>query len=428
MKLIYLTSEYGGRIGVSIQYSHRFYFKGAQPPNDKLITLDLPGLSVNYYTYIISWLRSNEKQENEYSRREINEFPENVWRETVLDDYIEAGNFHETVWYIPQKFPSSAFADFGNKWLDDARKKLDNALQNKSGVPRINAFGEIKDFLERIYFVMDKTPGNLAIEIQNMKTEIDRETWKNITKETDDIGEWIKTANDFNSDIARREVIDQIVGAIVKRRLSSEEIFKLLHRFNQNLRNSAEYYNTYFWTTLAPFIKFEQNVMNRTIDLTEAVEEKVLFNWNLLNAKRVGSIQHNRNALIIKDKLNGLPKTYVSGERKLKFQIQKNGGKLEKFGCVLTIASAEEKSSIQPALLEVEKIDALANLNIEQALEKIAHLNLPPNHLIFRTATRAKTDPKQARVFADLLIELLVGVDADIARNLARAQAQGNRR
>lgn len=428
MKLIYLTNEYGGRICVNVQYSYRFYFEGAQPPNQTLITLDLPNLYMASYSYVMSWLKSYRGLEAEQTRREINEFPETVWRETVLDDYLEAENFHETVWQIFHRFSSADFAEFGNKWLDSAKEKLNNAVQNEIGTQRIQAFNEIKSFLERVYFVMDKTPQNLAQEIQNMQTAIDRASWENIKKQTDEIAEWIKTANRFSSDVARRDAVVEIVGEIAKRRLSSNEILKFLHKFNQNLRNAAGYYDNYFWTTLAPALRLEQNVINKTIDLTEAVEEKVLLNWNLLNAKRVGQISHNRNALVIKDKQTGLPKMYVSGERKLKFQIQKHGGKLEKFGCVLKIASAEERSSIQPALLEVEKIDALANLNVEQALEKIAHLNLPPNHLIFHVAERAKTDPKQARILADLIIEILIGVDADIARRLARAQAQGNRR
>ena len=90
--------------------------------------------------------------------------------------------------------------------------------------------------------------------------------------------------------------------------------------------------------------------------------------------------------------------------------------------------TSQDDSSIYPALLEVETIDALANLNPNDALKKAEHLNLPSDHLIYEIAEKAKTDKRQSRVLADLLIELLVGVDADIARRLARSQSVGNRR
>jgi hypothetical protein len=47
---------------------------------------------------------------------------------------------------------------------------------------------------------------------------------------------------------------------------------------------------------------------------------------------------------------------------------------------------------------------------------------------VFATAKRVADDPRYGRVLADLLIELLVGIDSDVARRLARAKARGNRR
>lgn len=430
MKIILLTQDYGERVCVRVQYNHQLYFNGRQPAVNRLILLDLPGLHEYSANAVLQWLKQNGGESfiaNALSpRREISEFAENLWREAVLDDYIEAFNYSETVYYLYQHFPAESFAAFGDKWLNATQHKLETALQKETGIPRIRAFNEVKDFLERIYRVMDKTPQRLTTEIEEMRETIDRARFSEVRTQSANLEDWIAAANNFETEAVRQEAVNLIAVEIVRRRVDSKEIYRLLQKFGVNLQNSTRYYGNSFWTRIAPFLKLEQNTVGQTIDLTEAVEEKVPYGWELLNAKRVGSIAHNRNALVIKNRY-GAPQVYVSGERKLKFQIQRNGGSLQKFGCTLTVG-AKDQASIHPALLEVEKIDALANLDVEQALEKVAHLNLPPDHLIFYAAQKAKTDAKQSRVLADLLIELLVGVDADIARHLARAQSRGNRR
>lgn len=432
MKLIFLTNSYGGRIGINIEYRYRIYFDGKQPESGKLVTVELPGLTAYSVDSVLSWLKKNSNSESSLSkvfskRREISEFSENLWRETVLDDYIECENFNETIWNIAQQFPAEDYASFGDKWITSAQEKLNRAVQKESGIPRISAFKEIQKYLERVYFVMDKSPYCLTNEIEKMQSVIDRTKFDEITNNSENLSDWIDVSNTLQTETARQTALNFIAEVIVKRRLESKEIYNLLHKFGLQLRNSTGYYGSRFWEKLSPYLKFEQNIFGKEIDITEAVEEKVLFNWDLLNAERVGTISHNRNALVIRDKRTNRAQIYISGERKLKFQVQNHGGTFEKFGCNLRM-SPQDSSSIHPALLEVEKIDALANLNPVVALEKAAHLNLPKNHPVYYIAEKAKTDKRQSRVLADLLIELLIGVDADIARNLARKQSVGNRR
>lgn len=428
MKLIYLTSIYGGRVSIYVQYSHRVYFEGVQPPDNTLILLDLPNLKSAEYDNVLAWLKENNQARTD-SRREINEFPDGCWQKAVLDDYLEAENYNDTIWQLYNHFLAEDFDKFGDKWISFAQMTLKNAVQKEVGVPRIEAFDEIRNKIERVYYVLDKIPHRLNVEIENMRRDIENAKFAEIKNQTDDLKEWIKLAGTFKSHWSIQTALDEIGSEFKNRRLSSEEILSLLKNFGSQLRQSTSYPTHPFWSSVAPLIRLEQNLTSEEVDITETVEEKAVISWDLLDGKRVGTIIPGRNVLAGKYQDGfSTEKLYVSGERKLKFQVQQKGGKLEKFGCTLTMESQEETKSIQPALLEVEKIDALANLNIDQALEKIAHLNLPKNHIVYYTAEKAKTDPRQARVLSDLLIELLVGVDADIARNLARAQSRGNRK
>jgi hypothetical protein len=93
-----------------------------------------------------------------------------------------------------------------------------------------------------------------------------------------------------------------------------------------------------------------------------------------------------------------------------------------------TLLVAKSESSATTALLEVDRLDTLAHVDPRQALAAVEDRDLPQNHPVFLAAEAAEVDPRQSRVLADLLIELVVGIDADIARDLARQQARANRR
>ncbi len=124
----------------------------------------------------------------------------------------------------------------------------------------------------------------------------------------------------------------------------------------------------------------------------------------------------------------GRVKYYIRAERKLKFRIQKAGGSVRKYGCELVMQSKAGGKSLGPKLLEIERLDTLANIDPAQAIAAVEELNLPQNHPAREAAARASSDYRQRRILADLLIEERFGIDADIARHLARSQARGNRR
>ena len=81
---------------------------------------------------------------------------------------------------------------------------------------------------------------------------------------------------------------------------------------------------------------------------------------------------------------------------------------------------------MQAALLRVDEIDSLAQLAPERAVALLG--DLAPTPPITEALAHAPSDPRWRRVLSDLLIERIVGIDADVARRLARAEASANRR
>ena len=147
------------------------------------------------------------------------------------------------------------------------------------------------------------------------------------------------------------------------------------------------------------------------------------MSWDVWKARRIGPVKIGRSALVLSD---GKRTTYVRGERKLKHTIKNRGGSIRRWNNTLTIA-AKDASSVHVALLRVDEIDSLAQLSPARAVALVPE-PLPATHPISTALAQAVDDPRWRRILADLLIERLVGIDADVARRLARAEARANRR
>jgi hypothetical protein len=182
-------------------------------------------------------------------------------------------------------------------------------------------------------------------------------------------------------------------------------------------------YAPLFWTAIQHHVPLPANVTGEKIDIAAAREVTVPLTWDTYKAKRVGTIKLGRAALMVYVNNHWL---YVRGERKLLHQIRARGGSLKKWGCTLTVGGKQEGSAHEK-LLEVDRIDTLAQVDPKGAA-RLAGEDLPQTHPIATALAHAAGDPKWRRILADLLIEKLVGIDADVARRLARGEARANRR
>lgn len=195
-----------------------------------------------------------------------------------------------------------------------------------------------------------------------------------------------------------------------------QQVLQQIRRSTRLAKRS--WYCSPFWERLKDVVRLEPNVHGETIDISAAEEDVVWLNWHVLEARRVGRIVPGRTALVLR---NGAQRTltFIAGQRRLKFQVARAGGQLKRMGNTL-VAKPKGVSGLHQALLEIEMLDTLANLNPQQALAQLDQA-LPDDHPAVIAARAASTDPRQARILADMLIEMRTGIDANVARRLVRA-------
>lgn len=269
------------------------------------------------------------------------------------------------------------------------------------------------------------SPAVPSWEIAREVERLDGARWQAARAEGVDLERWIAVAAKLGTDEVCLKALNRIARELRAR--PPGDVPALLEKIaaRKRLRNLTEY-DTQFWELLRDQVTLGASATGVTVDITDAYEQTVQLRWDVLRAQRVGPVTGGRSALVVASPY-GRPQVYVRGERKLKFQVAKAGGTLQKYGCTL-VMKGSGGPSLHPALLEIERLDTLANVDPAQAVASLADLSLPPAHPVYQTAAAARTDARHARILADLLIELRFGIDADVARHLARGQARANRR
>ena len=430
MKLLCATERYGDRILVRpYGWGDGIYFAGRQPPEDTMLLLDLPGLDAADVPSIVRWL--SRRQPGGLlgrllpTRRQINELPEHVWRPAVLDDVFSAENYRMVLWRLGRYFTLEQFSAFAGRYLPEAQERLRAVLTLSDANARARALDELSPWLERVSAVFDCTPSRLVVERDAIWRQLDEARAQALRAGRFDLRGWVEAIERMHTPDVQLDLLVEAVRRIAQTGGDSVTMLRAL----KPLADSATIrklttYAPQFWDELGRTLRLEPNVRGATIDITRAEEQRAQLSWELIEAHWAGTIVPGRTVLVLDE---GGRKTYIAGQRRLKFQVAQAGGRLQRLGNTLTISDTGA-SAMHRALLDVDLLDTLANLDPAQALERIGHLRLPPEHPVFQAAAAARHDVRQARMLADLLIELVVGVDADVARRLARAQARANRR
>jgi len=453
MKLAYSTDRFGDRITISFRYGlQHLFFAGRQPPAGKLLLLDLPtetatalavappteaassddlSLFATYIGeindnaplpagYLAEWLtRASFLQ----TPQQIPELPEHLWRPATLDDLLEVQNFSSIAWEIDEYFDLAAFRDFGARYLPEVQERLQLLRIESAAQETIAHLQTERQRLERLLTILKAAPDRLAADILALQYHFDQVLIEALKQQPFTVERWlavapqITTLGDFCLEFARL-LVQQTVD-----RASLEQTIRQLAAIPRLCAAIA--YDQPFWEQLRPYLALPATVSGEEIDITQAREEVIHLNLALFEGRRVGAIRPERSALVVRAE-DGKA-TYIAGQRKLKFQVARAGGRLERYQNTL-IMGDQNQNELHTALLEVELLDTLANVDPPQALARIAHLNLPADHPVFQAATAAGKDARQARILSDLLIELTIGIDADIARQLVRTPEPVSRR
>jgi hypothetical protein len=419
MKLLFTTHQFGDRIMFSPGYGGRmiFFAGDEQPRDEQLITVNLPGLPENSEAAICAWLDEHTAVSTP-SHRRLYELPAANWRPATLEDFLDAQNYEYLYWWLHEHFPLADFSTFGEMWLPKVQAQLRQALDVTHPEIRAQQLDQLYQQAKRVFVVMGRTPERIEQERDTLVEAGERDLVAILRQQPFAAARWIETAETLHTTGLIREMLVEVTQTLARQQAPPAEIEAALTRIYRSPKLQALAQHTpAFWQPLNHAYHLAPTVTGQTIDITTAQVQTVDWGWELFNGWRVGRIVPGRQALLIRE---GNIVTYIAGGRDIKFKVQQHG-RIQRHGCTLVMEG--DKSSLYTALLAVERLDILANLAPQAAVAGVADLNLPPDHVVYQAAAAAEQDPRQARMLADLLIELTVGIDADVARRLVRGQS-----
>ena len=419
MKVLAIVEEYAEQPMVRIDWRQVQFFREGEGPRPRtMITIDMPGLKGDLNAEaVVVWLTRDEKRGLRgffKKSEEVHVFSRRHWKYTELDDLLEATNSQEMVWRLSEFFTLEAMVEFERRRMPEAWKLIDEWKKRAFGSEeaRYKALRNIeKDFVNRHAVALGATS-----VIQKTLTDYESRRDEELIEEfrlkgVDDPKGWIKLVDRVTSTRGTVQVADAFGEFIEQTAKDTEEILKILELVAKHPEVSERLtHQTGFWKHFECRLVFPANVEGEKIDISNAVEVVVPAHFDLLESRRVGNVVPGRRALRINgERWRG---TYIKGARALQFDVEKAGGSLRKYGCTLV----SSRGSAQGLLMEVEELILLANLAPEQALQKVAGLEIPEDHPVFAAAEKARDDHRYARILADLLIELKTGVDAAVLR------------
>jgi hypothetical protein len=418
MKLLFVTDQYGDRMMITPSYTGRMiFFAGEkQPEKEELIVVELPELKENSEAAIFAWLNDHTAVQSP-SRRALHELPPANWRRATLEDMLTAENYQYLGWWLHAHFPLADFSAFADKWLPWAQERLRQSLTMAEDEERARILGELRPQVDRVFTAVRQASERMEQDRADLVAKIEKAAIAELRQEPFAAQRWIETADSLQTASLAHDLLIETTQTLARQHASQAEIEASLTRIYKSSRlRSMTDYSRPFWAPLDRAFRLEPTISEQTVDITAAQAQTVNWSWELFGGRRVGRIVPGRQALVIRDAGRV---TYIAGGRDIKFKVQQHG-RLQRHGCTLVMGSVTNK--LHDALLEMERLDILANVAPQEAVARVAHLQLPPDHAVYQTAAAARQDPRQARILADLLIELTVGIDADVARRLVRAQ------
>src|SRR5262245_59122148 len=201
MKLIYLTDRYGDRIMIRPLYGGpMLFFAGDhQPKYQELVTIELPGLVNEQSDSMVAWLKANMPMEQPDSRRQIFEFPAHVWRKTVLDDFLDAANYHYGTWWMNRLFSLAEFSAFADKWLPQVQEKMREISAVPKGQEQIAALDELRDLADRVFAVMAQAPQRIANERADLMHDLESVQVQALRQGGFEVDKWLETAESIQT-------------------------------------------------------------------------------------------------------------------------------------------------------------------------------------------------------------------------------------
>jgi hypothetical protein len=428
MKLVARIGTYGVRAIAHLSWQRMTFFAGEDPPFGKMIAVELPGLASLDDDAVDAWIAAHSAGAMPRAKgtRSVAELPRETWRLATLDDVLEADNGQQQAYHAGECFPLEDFAAFWKTRVPELQRELEAVVAQKKDEARHAALEKIQERLARACLIVQQTQMRTWRDRVAIREALEKARIAALAETRPAPEQWLELALELQSPELFEETLVRVGRALTGKRMTQERIDAMMATLARTpeLKTRVTYARR-FWNAAAPALPLESNVTGETLDLSDAVETTVALGFDVLEARRVGKIVPGRTALVVTRPNERA--IYVRAERKLKHRIARAGGKITKAGNTLVL-SGGDGGKLRDALLEIERLDTLASVDPAQALEAVKELGLPETHPVFAAAREARADPRRARIFADLLIEIVIGIDPIVARGLVRNEARANRR
>lgn len=388
------------------------------PRRPSLLVLDCPGLSAPTRAGLLRWLATRGERVGEGTATKgaaagaLDAVPEHVWRNITFDEAVDLRGFRELAYAAANAAPLREIVESlrrrAPKLLDamDAGLALDDAEQ----IAKLSGLSLDRQTLGTIVWGLNARADRHVVELAE---RVDREALAELRRQPFDVEAWVSAADAMKAMPGRLAALVELCRRIPEGDDAPTHALAIVHavaRRPECLRTI--HFAPAFWTPLAPLLDWAATMRVGSLSIENANETVVTAGWDLWNARRVGRVKIGRKALVIPGGIN----TYVRGSRALLKQVIDAGGALRHHGVTLKYPTSARP--LTPRLVEVERIDTLAYVDPEAALATIGERGEVP--ALRALVERAKVDRGVARVLADHLIEYAVGIDADVARKLAR--------
>ena len=334
------------------------------------------------------------------------------WRPTLLADFLDC-EMHD--WIRPEDFSVEEYQAFFAEYLPKFEKRFAAAL---TVTPRSRArvARKLAQPAQGFAYVYQAVPQALAASLESLfaKMEIQAPEIAKGAPPSKVLG-MVMSARSHK---VREKLLEILAGKL--RAESREAVFRVIRRLAAvpHVRYATE--ASKFFEIVGSFLDLKKNTTGKRINITFSWDVVVEPGFDAYLAHIVGPVTFGKKALRVSASLLSGPTFLIAGDRRLRFEILREGGTLKKHGNTL-ILSDKRFGQLDKALLEVEKVDVIAYVNPEAVIRMLEAKGILDAR-VREAADRAKRDYREARALADLAIERLVGVDAGIARDMYKAQ------
>ncbi|MBK6811978.1 MAG: hypothetical protein IPG81_24440 [Sandaracinaceae bacterium] len=421
MKLLAVVEKdlVNGRACARVDYTGTFPLLG-EPPRPGLVELDCPGLAQANRAALLKWLATEGERVGRGAATgasvagALDAVPSHLWRVISYGEAVALPNFDGLTYLAAAAAPLAEISACLAERMPALLQRIEEALALPD-VEQIRGLRATHADRKTVPTVVWGLTSRADTHITELSERVDREALAQLLTTPFDVTAWVAAAAAMRADSGRVEALVALVRRIPDgddAPRHAEEIIAAVSQHRALVR--ATTYGGLFWNVLAPLLAWPATRHGGELGIEDATEVVVTPSWDLRNGVRVGRIKPGRKAL----QIPGKPPTFVRGTRALLKQVVDAGGSLRHHGVTLTYPT--DARPLTPRLIEVERADTLAYVDPDAALALLGDRATDP--ALVALAARAKADPGAARVLADYVIELTAGIDADVARKLARGR------